>query len=194
MASIHMPHLPCWNSARFSLKPFDEAPCGAGVLHQVDVELQRVLPFRLVELRLPVLVEPARAEGVGHGGQEGHVLAPAGLAAQADAVDVGGAVGDLAAASPMNSQVGASGMCQPGLLEQVLAVHDEGRLAVERRGVELAVDRQAAGDRRDDVGGVVVGAEIVERQQPAAASPRSEPRRCRSSSRRTGRPWWRCRW
>src|SRR5215217_5581761 len=28
VASIHMPHLPCWNSARFSLKPLDEAPCG----------------------------------------------------------------------------------------------------------------------------------------------------------------------
>ena len=28
VASIHMPHLPDWNSARFSLKPFDEAPGG----------------------------------------------------------------------------------------------------------------------------------------------------------------------
>ena len=28
VASIHMPHLPCWNSARFSLKPLDEAPGG----------------------------------------------------------------------------------------------------------------------------------------------------------------------
>ena len=86
----------------------------AGVLHQVDVELQRVLPFRLVELRLPVLVEPARAEGVRHGGQEGHVLAPAGLAAQADAVDAVGAVGHLARPPrAMNSQVGASGMVSP---------------------------------------------------------------------------------
>ena len=28
VASIHIAHLPCWNSARFSLKPFDEAPSG----------------------------------------------------------------------------------------------------------------------------------------------------------------------
>lgn len=28
VASIHMPHLPCWNSARFSLKPLFEAPGG----------------------------------------------------------------------------------------------------------------------------------------------------------------------
>ena len=64
VASIHMPHLPCWNSARFSLKPLEEAPGGPYVVHQVDVEVERRLPFRLVELRLPVLVEPARAEGV----------------------------------------------------------------------------------------------------------------------------------
>ena len=28
VASIHMPHLPCWNSDRFSLKPFEDAPGG----------------------------------------------------------------------------------------------------------------------------------------------------------------------
>ncbi|MNU03055.1 hypothetical protein D3C72_2469570 [compost metagenome] len=28
VASIHMPHLPVWNSDRFSLKPFDDAPGG----------------------------------------------------------------------------------------------------------------------------------------------------------------------
>ena len=28
VASIHIAHLPCWNSVRFSLKPFDEAPAG----------------------------------------------------------------------------------------------------------------------------------------------------------------------
>ena len=28
VASIHMPHLPCWNNARFSLKPLEEAPGG----------------------------------------------------------------------------------------------------------------------------------------------------------------------
>src|SRR5207237_6032943 len=28
VASIHMPHLPALNSAKFSLKPFDEAPGG----------------------------------------------------------------------------------------------------------------------------------------------------------------------
>src|SRR6266403_4893352 len=28
VASIHMPHLPLWNSARFSLNPLDEAPGG----------------------------------------------------------------------------------------------------------------------------------------------------------------------
>ena len=28
VASIHMPHLPDWNSARFSLKPLEDAPGG----------------------------------------------------------------------------------------------------------------------------------------------------------------------
>jgi hypothetical protein len=32
VASIHMPHLPPWNSARFSLNPFDDA-WGTVVLH-----------------------------------------------------------------------------------------------------------------------------------------------------------------
>ena len=70
------------------------------------------------------------------------------------------AVGDLARRPrAMKSQVGASGMVSAGLLEQVLAVHEHRALAVERRGVELAVDGQAAADRRQQVVDVVVGAE-----------------------------------
>src|SRR5690606_22775008 len=28
VASIHVPHLPCWHSVTFSLKPLEEAPAG----------------------------------------------------------------------------------------------------------------------------------------------------------------------
>ena len=45
------------------------------------------LAFFRVELRLPVHVEPAGAEGVGERADEGHVLTPAGLAALAGAID-----------------------------------------------------------------------------------------------------------
>ena len=105
-----------------------------GILHQVDVEVERVLPLRLVELGLPVLVEPAGAEGVRHGRQEGHVLAPAGLAAQADAVDLAGLVGHLAGGVGDEVPGRRVGHRQPGLLEQVLAIHDHRAFAVEGRG------------------------------------------------------------
>ena len=54
----------------------------------------------------------------------------------------------LSAACLMNSQVGFSGIVRPGLLHQVLAVHDEGALAIERRGVKLAVVGEAGANRR----------------------------------------------
>ena len=34
----------------------------AGIFHQIEIEGESVLPFRLIELRLPVLIEPAGAE------------------------------------------------------------------------------------------------------------------------------------
>jgi hypothetical protein len=164
-----MPHLPELNSARFSLKPLDGGARRAGVLHQLDVEVERVLPFRLIELRLPVLVEPARAERVGGRGQERHVLAPAGLAAQADAVDA--VAGDLA--RRVGDEVPGRRVRhgEAGLLEQVGAIHHHRALAIERRGVELAVGGQAGADRRQQIVDVIVGAEIVERDQPALLGP-----------------------
>ncbi len=142
----------------------------ARVLHQVGVELQRRLPLGLVELRGPLLVEPAGAEAVGHRADQRHVLAPAGLAAQADAVDVGRAVGHLAGRVADELPGRVLGHGEPGLLEEVGAVHQEGALAVEGRGVELAVDGQAAADRRQHVVDLVGGVEL-ERHQPALLAP-----------------------
>ena len=70
---------------------------------------------------------------------EGHVLAPAGLAAQADAVDLvlGGPL-SFSAKFSISSYVGWSGM-EAGLLEEVLAVVGEGALGIERQGVKLAL-------------------------------------------------------
>ena len=75
------------------------------------------------------------------------------------------------AASTTKSQVGAFRHLQAGLLEQVGAVHHHRALAVERRGVELAVDGDRVADLRQQVGDVIVGAEIVERHQPALLGP-----------------------
>ena len=143
----------------------------ARILHQVDIEIESRFPLRLVELRLPGLVEPARAEGVRHRREEGHVLAPAGLAAQADSVDLVRFVGDLA------GRVGDEIPCRrirhgkARLLEEVLAIHDHRALAVERCAIELPVNRQAAADRRQQVVDVVVAAEVVERHEPALFRP-----------------------
>ena len=122
---------------------------GRAVLRQqVDVVGEDRLPLRAVELRLPVLVEPARAVGVRHGRQEGHVLAPAGLAAQADAVDV--VVGVVHRRRGRLDVVPGRAVRDSDArgLGQVRAVVDEGGLAVEGHGVELAVRRQAGPDRR----------------------------------------------
>ena len=130
-----------------------------------------VSPTRGVELRVPVLVEPARAEGVGHRRDEGTALAPAGLAAQADAVDVVVTVGHLARRL-RNEVPGRRGRhFQPGLVHQVGAVHDHRAFAVERRGVQRAVVAQAACHGGQDVADIVIGAEIVKRYQPAVLAP-----------------------
>ena len=88
------------NSVWFSLKPLEVAPGGPSFFIDVDIVADRLLPLGRVDLRLPVLVEPAAAEGVHQRADEGHVLAPARLAAQADAVLllrlVGELVGELA--------------------------------------------------------------------------------------------------
>ena len=166
-----MPHLPDWKSARFSLKPFEEAPGGPVLLDQVDVELGGGLPLLRIELRLPVHVEPARAEGIGKGGDEGHVLAPAGLAAQADAVDAVLLVGDLVGRLLDEVPGRAFRHLQAGLLEQVGAVHRHRALAVERRSVERAVIGERLADGRQQIALVEVLAEIVERHQPFLLCP-----------------------
>ena len=113
VASIHIAHLPALNSARFSLNPFELAPGRTRNLHQVDIGGQGLLPFRRVKLRLPLFVEPARTERVGHGGEECHVLAPAGLASQAIPYTPADLSVSFFAASTTKSQVGFSGMVSP---------------------------------------------------------------------------------
>ncbi len=154
------------------MKPLDEAPCGPASFHQLDVEVERILPFGLVELRLPVLIEPASTESIGRCRQEGDVLAPAGLAAQADAVDAGGAVGHLAGRISDEVPGGRVGHLEPCLFDQVLTVHDHRAFAVEGCRIELAVfARQARTDGRQEIVDIVIGAEIAERQQPALLGP-----------------------
>ena len=168
VASTHMPHLPSLNSARFSLKLLRRGAGRAVVLHQVDVEGDRVLPGLGVDLRLPAHVEPLAAVGVDHGRQEGHVVAPARLAAQADAVHAGLRVVDLAGERRFTCVPGRLvGHLDADLVGQVLAVHQHRALAVEGRGVELAVDRQAVAHGRQQVVDVVGGV--------GARSPCSQP-------------------
>ena len=152
----------------------------AVLLQQVDVGGDRVMPRLALELRLPAHVEPLAAVAVDHGGDERHVVAPARLAAQADAVDarlrvvdLGRGVAHLVPGRPL-------GEGHAGLVGQVLAVHQHRALAVERRGVELAVDRQAVAHRRQQVVDVVAGVGL-DLGEPALLAPRSASRTCRSS-------------
>src|SRR5882757_7390807 len=108
-----------------------------------SIESESPLPLRSVELRLPLLVEPAAAEGIGESRQESHVLAPAGLAAEANAISLGGGIGDLRRGRLDEIPGRLLRHGEAGLGEEILAVHQHGALAVEGRGIELAVDGQA---------------------------------------------------
>ena len=129
-----------------------------------------MVPGGAVQLRPPLLVEPAGAEGVRHRGQEGHVVAPARLSAQADAVDTvvpvrhgGRRIPDVAPGRVVRH-------LHPRRVQKILAVHDHRAFAVERRRVQRAVVGQPAPHRRQDVGDVVAGAEF-QRLEPAARAP-----------------------
>ena len=170
MASIHMPHLPV-EQREVLVEPVGRGAWRARVGHQIEVEVQRVRPRLAVELRVPVLVEPARAEAVGRGRDEGGVLAPAGLAAQADAVDLVVLVGH--GAGSLGDEVPSGGLrhLEPGLLHQVGAIHHHRALTVERRGIEFAIDGEAAADRRQQVVDVIAFRQIVQADQPTLLAP-----------------------
>jgi hypothetical protein len=112
---------------------------GAIVVHQVEIVGKNRLPLRAVELRLPVLVEPAGAVGIGHRGQEGHVLTPARLAAEANAVDA--IVGIVHRRGGLLDVIPGWGVRDgdAGCLREVRAIVDERGLAIEGHGEELAV-------------------------------------------------------
>ncbi len=123
------------------------------------------------ELGFPLLVEQTRAERIRHGGQEGHVLAPAGLAAQAYAIDLGGSVREFLGRVDHEVPCRLLGHRQPGRGKEVLAVHDHRALAIERRGVELAIDRDRGADLRQEVVLVIIGAELIEGNEPMLLGP-----------------------
>ena len=143
----------------------------AVLVHQVEVIRQRLLPGCAIELRLPLFIEPAGAVGIGHGGQEGHVLAPAGLAAQADAVLFLALVRHLLGGLLDEVPGGRSRHIETGGLHQIGAIHHHGGLAVERRGVKLAFGRQAVADGGQNVVGVIACRQVVEVGQPTTLGP-----------------------
>jgi hypothetical protein len=157
-------------SLRHSVKPACGAPRLAVRADQVDVEVGGVGEALAVDLGVPVLVEPGAAEGVDHGGQRGQHLTPPGLTAQADALHV------RLGAVELRRQVRD---LLPGRLlrhgqtlglQDVLAVHEEGGLAVERLAVDLVVHRERLGHRLEDVA-LVEAAVLADRRahrgQPA---------------------------
>ena len=122
-------------------------------------------------MRLPFLIEPARAEGIGHRRQEGHVFTPAGLAPQADAVDARGLVVEFLRRIDHEVPGRLFRHRQSGFLEQVGAIHQHRTLAVKRRGVEFAGHRRGVADLGKQIRRVIVRSEIVERYQPILLGP-----------------------
>ena len=163
----------------------------AGVVEEVDVEVQRFGELGLIDLRctdgaVVVGQPPGATEGVEHGGEGGAEVAPAGLAAQADAGHLVGV--DLAS----NFRDLVPGGSVRHVVDDVRAVHHERRLGVERRGVELTVDRETVAHGRDQVVDVVgVGSRRRGRSgRPANRWHRTAASRtCRSGRRRTARRW-----
>ena len=124
-------------------------------------------------MRIPLLVVPPAAEGQDDRVERCEDLAPAGKPAQADSgqvvllvVESGSELRDLLPGRLL-------GHGQPSSVEEVLAVHQERRLAVERHGVEAVLETQRLADRRDEVVGIVVALTrvVVEIGDPPVASP-----------------------
>ena len=124
-----------------------------------------------VELGAPILVKPSRAKGVRHGGQEGHVLAPARFTAQANAINTVVLVGHRGSGFVDEAPGRCLGHLKTGLLHQVCAVHNHRAFAIKRCSVELAIDRQTAADRGQNVVGVPFVRQIVQRHQPVLGAP-----------------------
>ena len=91
----------------------------------------------------------AAAERVRQGRQECHVLAPPGLAAEADAVDLAVAIGNFI--GRLSDEVPAGVLGHLRLGEQVLAVHQHRAFAIDARDV---LDRAGRGI---DVGAALFG-------------------------------------
>ena len=144
---------------------------GAVLGQQGEIHVQSFVPGRSGQLGLPFHVEPAPAIGVHHGVEQGHVLAPARHAAQADAVDVIGRVVELLGELLDLVPGRALGHRQAGFLEQILAVVGEGRFGVERQRVKLTLVGQRLTNRLHHVLEVVGFGQIVQRCDPAVLSP-----------------------
>ena len=137
---------------------------------QVHVKGDSFFPRLGFELWLPGHVKPLRAKAVGHGGQKRHVVAPARLAAQADAVHAVFRIVDFGGRIAYVIPGGTVSEFDAGFVGQVLAVHQHGAFTVERRGVHLAVHAQSVAHRGQDVIGVVAGV-ALELGQPAFFAP-----------------------
>ncbi|RMW08050.1 hypothetical protein ALP03_03491 [Pseudomonas amygdali pv. tabaci] len=156
-------------------KVFVEAIAGgtrrAGLLHGVDVEVQRILPLWLIELWRPLLIEPASAKGVGQRGDQRHVLAPASLAAQAETVLFLGPVSQFASEFGNLCPGWAFGHGQAGGLEQVGAVVSDRSFSIERQGEQFAVHRKAVTHGREHIVQLVTGRQVFHFLQPAFLTP-----------------------
>ena len=126
----------------------------AGVLHEFRVEVECVLESRLIDLSLVGLAvrlcrPPRPPERIQDGRECGAEVTPARLATQADArhrrsLDLSRSGRDLL---PRGMQRHLDAV----LGQDVLAIHQEGRLAVERRRVHVTLGRQRVAHSRNEV-------------------------------------------
>ncbi len=129
------------------------------------------MPGLGVELGVPLHVEPACAERVGHRGDERATLAPTSLAAQANAVDIIRPVGHRCRGLADEGPGRCGRHFQTCCFHQIGAIHDHRAFAVERCRIERAVMAQTAAHGGQNVIDVILCRQTVQRDQPAVGTP-----------------------
>ena len=171
LASTQIAHLPLLNNASVSFKTVAGYAGRAVFLQRIDVEIRRSFPLWAIEFGLPLLVEPARPKGVGHGAQQCHVFTPASFASQAHAVLILGRIIELGGKFTQLRPGRFFRHGQARSFEQIGAVVGDGAFAIERQRVEGIVDRKTLADRREDVVDIIVGRQILHGLQPVLGPP-----------------------
>src|SRR5947209_3304625 len=129
------------------------------LLQQCSVRRDCLLHRRSVQLRLPLLVEPAAAKGVDHSIKRCHVHTPASLTTKKNTDSTGCRIIQLLSKLSDLAPCGMEWHGQMVLCEDLLVVHQETALAVEWQGIRMPLIGERRHDRLEQV--VIVVAALL---------------------------------